>query len=53
MMRTVLKANMQTAVLVTSALAFLFLEGCGPKVKEKVLSGEAQGTTYELSLIHI
>ena len=51
MMRTLLKANMQTAVLVTSVLAFLFLEGCGLEVKEKIISGEAQGTTYEIKYI--
>ena len=50
-MRTLSKANMQTAVLVTSALVFLFLGGCGSKVKEKVISGEAQGTTYEIKYI--
>ena len=51
MMRTLLKANMQTAVTVASVLAFLFLEGCGSTVNEKIISGEAQGTTYEIKYL--
>ena len=51
MMTTILNVNMRTAVTVASVLAFLFLEGCSSEVVEKVISGEAQGTTYVIKYV--
>tara|TARA_B100000780_G_scaffold218144_1_gene157331 strand:- start:3385 stop:4515 length:1131 start_codon:yes stop_codon:yes gene_type:complete len=50
-MRTILNANMRTAVSVASVLVFLFFESCSLNVEEQLISGQAQGTTYVIKYI--
>ena len=47
-MHTILKANMRVTYTVISVLAFLLLESCGSSLEERVITGEAQGTTYTI-----
>ena len=50
-MTIILNAKIRAAVTVASVLAFLLLEGCSPEVEEKIISGEAQGTTYVIKYV--
>ena len=50
-MGTILNAKMRTALTVACMLVFLFLEGCSSEAEEKIISGEAQGTTYVIKYV--